>query len=242
MPELKHTEGFRYLQKTKFNRSGLEGRERPRIEPAPTFKTYPAAKTVALPTDWPQPDANLLQVLQHRRSNRKYSGTPLTLREISLLLWAMQGITGRAGNWLLRTAPSAGALYPVETYVAVEKASDLGAGLYHFNVADFLLEGLLQIRVAADIAAACLMQHFMAEASAIFVWSAVLRRNMAKYGHRGLRYICMDAGHICQNLLLAAEAIGRNACPVAAFFDDELNRILGLDGEEETVLYLAAVG
>jgi len=242
MPELKHTEGYRYLQKTKFTRSGLEGRERPHIEPVPAFKTYPAAKSISLPTDWAKPDADLLQVLQQRRSSRRYCGTPLTVHEISLLLWASQGVTGRAGNWLLRTAPSAGALYPIETYVVMDKASGLDAGLYHFNVADFALESLLQSRVAKDIAAACLMQHFMAEASALFAWSAVLRRNMAKYGHRGLRYICMDAGHICQNLLLAAEALGRKACPVAAFFDDELNRILGLDGEEETVLYLAAVG
>ncbi len=83
------------------------------------------------------------------------------------------------------------------------------------------------------------MQRFMARGAVIFIWSAVMRRNMAKYGHRGSRYILLDAGHICQNLLLAAEAIGRKACPVGAFFDDELNQLLGLDDEEETVLYLA---
>ncbi len=90
--------------------------------------------------------------------------------------------------------------------------------------------------------AAAIHQEFLARAAAVFCWSAVFRRNMSKYGDRGMRYICMDAGHICQNLLLAATALGRPACPVAAFFDDELNAILGVDGEEEGALYLAAVG
>ena len=241
MPDLKHSEGYRYLQKTKFDRRALDERIRPRIEPTAAFKTYPAAKNLALPTEWQLPQADFWQLLRQRRSARRYSGNPLSLEDLSLLLWACGGITGRAGNWLLRSAPSAGALYPIETYVAVEKPQDFSTGLYHFNVRNFALESLLQTSAAVEIASACLMQHFMAEAAVIFIWSGILRRNMAKYGHRGLRYICMDAGHICQNLLLAAEALGRRACPVAAFFDDELNRILGLDGEEETVLYLAAV-
>ena len=92
------------------------------------------------------------------------------------------------------------------------------------------------------VAEAALGQSFMAKAGLVFIWSAILRRNMSKYGHRGLRYIFMDAGHICQNLLLAAEALGLGACPVAAFYDDELNTLLGLDGAEESVIYMAAVG
>lgn len=243
MPELKHSEGHQYLKKTRFNRRTLNERDRLRIEPGETFKTYPAAEQVALPSpSLTQFPADLWQLLQQRRSTRRYPGTPMTTEELSLLLWASQGITGRAGNWLFRTAPSAGALYPIETYLAVDKVEDLAGGLYHFNVRDFLLERLLATPVASQVAEACLMQRFMAKGSVIFIWSAAMRRNMAKYGHRGARYILMDAGHICQNLLLAAEAIGRKACPVGAFFDDELNQLLGLDDEEETVLYLASVG
>lgn len=243
MPDLKHSDGHQYLKKTRFDRRTLDERVRLRIEPTEVFKYYPAAERVALPapsiTQFP---ADFWQLLQQRRSTRKYPGTPITKEELSLLLWACQGITGRAGNWLFRAAPSAGALYPMETYIAVDKVKELDAGLYHFNVHDFVLERLLASPVADQVAEACLMQRFMARGSVIFIWSAVMRRNMAKYGHRGARYILMDAGHICQNLLLAAEAIGRKACPVGAFFDDELNQLLGLDDEEETVLYLAAVG
>ncbi|MBW2485293.1 MAG: SagB/ThcOx family dehydrogenase, partial [Deltaproteobacteria bacterium] len=92
------------------------------------------------------------------------------------------------------------------------------------------------------VAGAALGQNFMAKAGVVFIWSAILRRNFSKYGHRGLRYIMMDAGHVCQNLLLAAEGLELGACPVAAFYDDELNRLLSLDGHEESVIYLAAVG
>ena len=92
------------------------------------------------------------------------------------------------------------------------------------------------------MAQAALDQSFIGQAAAVFIWSAMLRRNMAKYGQRGLRYICMDAGHICQNLLLAAGALGRQSCPVAAIYDDELGDLLGLDGVEESVIYLAPVG
>ena len=243
MPDLKHSEGHLYLKKTRFDRHTLDEQIRLRIEPTEVFKTYPAAEQVPLPTpSSAQFPADFWQLLQQRRSSRKFSETPLTLEELSLLFWACQGITGQAGNWLFRTAPSAGALYPIETYVAVDKVDGLAPGLFHFSVRDFVLERLLTNPVGEQVAEACLKQRFLSRGAVIFIWSAVMRRNMAKYGHRGGRYILMDAAHICQNLLLAAEAIGRKSCPVGAFFDDELNQLLGLDDEEESVLYLAVVG
>jgi SagB-type dehydrogenase family enzyme len=142
----------------------------------------------------------------------------------------------------LRTAPSAGALYPIETYLAVDAVDGLKPGLYHLNVFGFHLERLNGQTRARDIARAALDQSFIADASVVFIWSAILRRTMSKYGHRGIRYIFMDAGHICQNLLLAAQAMDLSACPVAALYENELNSLLGLDGEEETVIYIAPVG
>ncbi len=85
-------------------------------------------------------------------------------------------------------------------------------------------------------------QNFIEDGAAIFIWTAVFRRSMSKYGHRAGRYICMDAAHICQNLLLAAESLGFSSCPVGAFFDDEVNRLLGVDGAEESTIYLAVIG
>ena len=158
------------------------------------------------------------------------------------LLWASQGISGRAGSFFFRTAPSAGALYPIETYLSIQNVESLTPGLYHFQPAEFALEKLSNEFAGNKVAKAALGQNFIAQAGVVFIWSAILRRNFSKYGHRGLRYVMMDAGHICQNLLLAAEGLDLGACPVAAFYDNELNGLLGLDGEEESVVYLAAVG
>ncbi|OGQ96287.1 MAG: dehydrogenase [Deltaproteobacteria bacterium RIFOXYD12_FULL_57_12] len=243
MPDLRSSLGARYLQETKFRSHELLPRSRPRIEPAPLFKRYPEAERLALPARSGLAPANLWALLQTRRSKRAYAvGRPISLADFALLCWAAQGVTARAGDHLLRTAPSAGALYPIETYMAVTQVAGLDPGLFHLNVPEFAVERLSSGAAGQAVAQASLGQAFLAEGAVIFIWSAVLRRNMSKYGQRGLRYILLDAGHICQNLLLAAEALGLAACPVAAFFDDELNRLLSLDGEEESVVYLAAIG
>jgi SagB-type dehydrogenase family enzyme len=241
MPELTKALGYRYLAETKLDR-GFREQRRPQIAAGAGGKSYSQAKKISLVHDLDLLARDYGELLRERRSHRRYSEDLLTDRELAVLLWAAQGVTARAGSALLRTAPSAGALYPLETYVALEKVDDLERGLYHFDVGRFQLEWLSAAPLGQEIAHAALEQNFLAEAAAIFLWSAVFRRNMSKYGHRGLRYILLDAGHLCQNLLLAAEAMGLGACPVAAFYDDELNDLLGLDGEEESILYLAAVG
>jgi len=241
MDGLKNSLGYRYLQETKFDAQSIRRRMPPDIAPAPPYKEYAAAEKVALPTDW-EINGSLGDVLQYRRSRRRYTDKPLSMQELAMLLWASQGINARAGRYLFRTAPSAGALYPVETYLSVQNVQPLSPGLYHFQPVEFGLERIDAGPTGAKVAEAALGQNFMAKAGVVFIWSAVLRRNFSKYGHRGLRYVMLDAGHICQNLLLAAEGLGLGACPVAAFYDDECNRLLGLDGEEESVIYLAAVG
>lgn len=242
MPELRESLGYGYLQATKCVRETGGGLMPPAIQRTESCKTYPQAETVELPREWPGQGPDLLSLLQSRRSLRSFADDPLSLGDLALLLWAGQGITGRAGNYFFRTAPSAGALYPVETYVAVQRVAGLAPGIYHFDVQGFRLERLSVLPPGQPLARACMGQGFMAQAPVNFIWTAVLRRNMAKYGHRGLRYILLDAGHICQNLLLAAGFLGLGGCPVAAFFDDEVNALLGVDGEEESVLYLASVG
>lgn len=242
MPELRDCLGFGYLQGSKVHRED-EGRLlRPAIAETAVFKTYPEAEQVELPRSWPQSGPSLSELLQQRRSLRRFGERELSLEGLALLLWASQGITGQAGNYLFRTAPSAGALYPLETYLTVHRVAGLAAGLYHFDVQGFRLERLGDGPSGEQLAEACLGQRFMRNAAVNFLWTAVVRRTMSKYGHRALRYICMDAGHICQNLLLAAEFLGFGGCPMAAFYDDEVNRLLGVDGQEESTLYLASVG
>ncbi len=242
MPELTASLGHRYFQETKLARNGPQVQRRPEIARTEPFKTYPEAEKIALPRDWPATEPDLAALLQQRRSLRKFTDQPLSLAGLALLLWSCQGITGRAGSYLFRTAPSAGALYPLETYLAVERVEGLAPGLYHFDVQGFQLERLRTGSLGAELAAACIGQGFMARAAVNFIWTAIFRRTMAKYGHRSFRYICLDAGHLCQNLLLAGEAQGFGGCPVGAFFDGEVNGLLGVDGSEEAALYLASLG
>jgi SagB-type dehydrogenase family enzyme len=231
-----------FFERTRLDRN--EPRQpRQTIEPAEPFKTYPGVPSITLPrTGWQLSEARIRDLLQQRRSQRRYATGTLTLEELAFLLWATQGVTAQAGNRLLRTAPSAGALYPVETYVSLQRVQNAAAGLYHFDIRTFSLSLLVAGDQGIQIAKACLNQRFMADAAVCLIWSAVASRCLAKYGDRGIRYLLLDAGHICQNTLLAAEALGCCGCPVAAFYDAELNELLGIDGSKERALYGAAIG
>lgn len=242
MPELKHSLAQLYLHETRFDRATIRQRTRPHILPAEPFKRYPDAEKVLLPRKWDGEKSNFWRLLQQRRSLRKYSPSPMNITDLALLLWACQGVTAQAGQFYMRTAPSAGALYPVETYAAVSRVHGIEPGIFHFDVKGFQLERITDGIPCHDVAHAALDQDFLVRTHVVFIWSAVLRRTMAKYGHRGLRYVLLDAGHIAQNLCLAVEALGGGACPVAAFYDAEINALLSLDGEEETVIYMAGVG
>ncbi len=241
MPDYRASLGFGFLKETALSRKDLFAREREVVSPSPPFKEYPQVPKVPLPKPV-FPQADLFQALVQRRSKRRYQSSPLGLEELALILFAAQGVTARSGPYLLRTAPSAGALYPVETYIFVNRVEDLSPGLYHLEVRHFVLETLRLGQFGEDLASACLGQKMCATAAAVLVWTALPRRTMSKYGSRGVRYIFMDVAHICQNVLLAATALGLGACPIGAFFDDELNALLDIDGEEEIALYLATVG
>jgi SagB-type dehydrogenase family enzyme len=242
MPELKETSGFQYLKGTRFDRRTIQDRQRPFIAEVATFKHYPQARKVALPRTWQLTEENLSPLIQNRRSLRKYAQEPISLEHLAFLLWASQGVTGQAGRYLFRSTPSAGALYPVETYLNAHSVAGLPAGLYHFDVENFALDRLTDQDQAESVAHGCLDQGFMAQAPVVFLWTGVFRRAMHKYGDRGVRYILLDAGHICQNVMIAAEAVGCGSCAVAALYDGEINQLLQIDEEEESILYAASVG
>ncbi len=234
--------GRRYLEETRYTRASLgrASRSYPRAEP---FKAYQAA-TVRLPLD---PRAgrrplDLWECLTRRRSHRHYQDRPLTQAELGALVWASQGVTLATGSFLFRTAPSAGGLFPVETYVAIHRVEGVEPGLWHLNVPDFALELLAAGDYRRELTAASLSQGFMGRAAVNFIWTGILNRARWKYRERAIRYLFLDAGHICQNLMLAATALGLGCCPVGAFFDDEVEQLIGVQPEEEVALYLAAVG
>jgi SagB-type dehydrogenase family enzyme len=182
------------------------------------------------------------QAIQARRSIRRYSDRPLSLEQLSQLAFAAQGITDRSGSRPLRAAPSAGALYPIELYIAVHRVADVPPGLYHYRPESHVLETVRPGDLQADLTTGCLGQSFVGKANAVFIMTAVFDRTTRRYGSRGERYVHMEAGHISQNLYLQAVSLGLGSVAVGAFRDEDLDRLLDLGSSPETCLYLHAVG
>ncbi len=241
MPEYLESLGIRFFELTKHTRKELFERKREAISPSTPFKEYQGAKVVELPEPLLSKE-DIWNCLSKRRSVRKYKERPITPLELSGLLWASQGITARLSHYLLRTAPSAGALYPIETYLLVNSCDGIESGIYHYHVVFGHLEEIKTGPFGKELGEASLGQPMCWQAPVVFIFSAVFRRTMSKYGSRGMRYVFLDCGHICQNLLLAATALGLGGCPIGAFLDDEVNVLLGLDGVEESVIYMASIG
>jgi len=205
------------------------------------FKAYAQSRSVKL-GEASIPDGSLWQCLKHRRSRREYKHEPISQKQLALLLWACQGVTSKIPGFLLRTAPSAGALYPIESYLVVNRVEGMEQGVYHWNILEQGLELLKPGDFSHQIEAAALGQDMCRRGAVVFIWSAIFARSTYKYSDRGFRYVFMDAGHICQNLYLACEDLGLGCCGIGAFFDEEVDALLGLDSENEASVYLAAVG
>jgi SagB-type dehydrogenase family enzyme len=234
--------GTTFQEQTKYTPEEIRGRTLDWDNKPPVFKRYEAARRVKLPTPHLENGVPLWHALQTRRSIRSFQNSAISMKTLAGLLWASQGVTGISGNTLFRTAPSAGGLFPVETYLVVNRVADLQEGLYHFFLPEWELEFLSAGKLGPGLAHAALGQTIMAESAVNFIWTAVIKRSAWKYRQRAYRYIYLDAGHICQNLYLACESLGLGCCAVGAFFDDEANQLLGVEGNEETVIYMAATG
>lgn len=198
----------------------------------PVTSTPHSLEIIALPEPRTRSDVSLEETLARRRSARQYTDERLTLDEISQLLWAAQGITR---DWGARTAPSAGALYPLEVYVATPD------GLYHYLPDGHRAEVLSLQDLRQELARAGLDQSAIHDAPAVFVIAAVYARTAGKYGDRAERYVKLEAGHAGQNILLQAVALGLGGVPIGAFHDDQVQRVLDLPADHEP-LYLIPVG
>jgi SagB-type dehydrogenase family enzyme len=209
----------------------------------PVFKHYPDhLPRIVLPRPETLPAESFWDVVAHRRSGRDYASSALARQDLLLLLWATQGIT-QPGRLPMRATPSAGATYPIETYVAASRVDGLTPGLYHWQLPDEVLVALREDEaIGRRVAAACMGQAMCQRAACTFLWTAVFPRMTERYGQRGVRYVYLDAGHVGQNLQLAATALALASCNIGALFDDEVNELLGVDGEEESIVYAASVG
>ena len=236
--------GATFQGETKYTPERLRGHRLDWSKFPATYKNYDAPLArVDLPKPEITREANVWELLQRRRSRRAYNPEqPLAQGLLSALLWATQGLTARRGDMYFRTAPSAGGLYPVETYLSVRAVDGLEPGIYHFRPLTADLEFVKRGDYAKVLARAALGQEMMADAQVTFIWSAVLERGKWKYRERAYRYIYIDAGHIGQNLYLAGEGLGLGVCTIGAFFDDDVNNLIGVDGIDETVIYMGCVG
>ena len=231
-----------FQQETKYKRGELpaEGLDWSR-RPAP-YKRYTDLSTIALPPPTCDKGKPYWEIIKERRSLRDFSDDPLSTLELSHLLWSSQGITREVQGFGLRTAPSAGALYPVETYLVIHNVSEIEAGVYHYAVESHELKELRRGDFRIPVARAALDQEIAYRAPVVFIWTAIFERSIWKYKQRAYRYVYLDAGHIAQNVALSAVALGLGSCQIAAIYDEEANELIGIDGRNESTLYMTVVG
>jgi SagB-type dehydrogenase family enzyme len=233
--------GQRFIEQTQLSLIEVVGSIFTFRSKPPPYKKYAKATRIKLPSP-AYKGLMLEEAIAGRRSRRNYAKRPLTLAQLSQLLFAAQGITGEYRGRLLRSAPSAGALYPMEIYPVVNNVSGLKSGIYHYAVREHSLEFIKSGDFHRQMTKACLDQEMAGDAQVAFVLSCIFSRVCYKYGERGYRYGFIEAGHIGQNIYLEATSLGLGAVAMGAFYDDKLNELLEIDGKDEAAIYVLAVG
>ena len=234
------------MEKTRYD--NLSASDQTQGLPAPLLEKSVPQDTLIIPLPGPRDikvlPLDLRSAIEQRRSIRHYARDPLTIEELAYLCWCTQGIVNvKAPYYTLRNVPSAGGRHAFETYLLINRVTGIHPGLYrylafsHQIVAVDVTKGM-----TAHVMAACLGQAFVRSSAVTFIWSTIIYRMAWRYSERAYRLVHLDAGHVCQNLYLAAEQIGCGTCAIGAFDDQQMADALGIDGEEEFVLYCATVG
>jgi SagB-type dehydrogenase family enzyme len=235
--------GQEFIEKTKYKHLGASGQQKGIHPPLLEADFGKGGEKVDLP-DPDKVESELKKYIDRRTSVREYAKEPVSKDELSYLLWCTQGVKEAVnGVHTLRTVPSAGARHALETFLLANNVDELAAGIYRYLALEHKIQKLMMRKtIAEEISHACLGQDFVQKSAVTFIWVAVSNRMTWRYSERGYRYILLDAGHVCQNLYLAAEAIGCGVCAVGAYDDDIINKLLGLDGKSMFVIYIAAAG
>jgi SagB-type dehydrogenase family enzyme len=234
------------MEKTKFRYLTTPDQEKRLPQPPLEIPADPKKPLIDLPK--PEtiniPTRDLRTAIEERHSIRMYVHVTLTIPELAFLLWCTQGVKKVAGTYAtFRTVPSAGARHALETYLLINDVEGLVPGLYRYLALSHRLQHLnLEPTLHIRIAEACLDQQFIMQCGVVFLWVAVPYRMTWRYSERGYRELHKDAGHVCQNLYLAASAVGCGVCAIAAYDDDVMHDVLGIDGVDQFLIYLATVG
>ena len=234
--------GDDFQKETKYLREQMSGKSLDWVSKPKLYKDYPDSQRIQLPDIAPLSDTSLHDAINNRRSVRKFQNKAISKETLSYLLWASTGISEKKRNFEFRTAPSAGALYPIETYLVINNVEDVKSGVYHYSIKNHYLELLKEGDYAVEIAEAALRQKMCIESAVVFIWTAIFMRTKWKYDQRAYRYIYLDAGHIAENLALTATSLDLGSCQIGALYDDEVNEIIDVDGTDESVIYMSVVG
>jgi len=240
-------DGYEFVEETKY--PNLSDPDQGQDKPQPPYEN-PLEKNRPL-IDLPDPQSidlgtnDLRKAIEERRSLRRYTEDSLSLDELSYLLWLTQGVKKidekRHVTW--RTVPSAGCRHPFETYLSINRVDSLDPGLYRFAALEHKLVALEYSESFNEkLTDACLGQRQVKTSAVTFIWAAVPYRTIWRYSERSYRYLYLDAGHVCQNLHLAAESIHCGICAIGAYNDDEMDRLMGFTPPEMYVIYLASLG
>lgn len=218
------------------------------ITPPPLEKPIPdGARCIDLVAADTLHDISVMDVftaIVSRKSRRAFSSDPLSLRELSFLLWATQGVRKiAASGTAFRVVPSAGCRHALETYLCVFNVTGIDEGIYRYLPIEHQLLLVSQpAHLSARLSAAAMGQDFVGKSAVTFVWTAVPYRMEWRYDIAAHKVIALDAGHVCQNLYTACEAIHAATCAVAAYHQELMDNLIGVDGDEEFAIYLAPVG
>jgi len=241
------SEGYQFVEETKY--PNISDPDQQTGKPQPPYEIPDNARNSMI--DLPKPDSidfgdyPLRKAIEERRSIRRYSEDSLSLKELSYLLWLTQGVKkiNDKRKVTLRTVPSAGCRHPFETYLSINRVDGIMQGLYRFIATEHKLTPV-QINDSFNdrLTEACMGQRQVATSAVTFIWAAVPYRTVWRYSERSYRYLYLDAGHVCQNLHLAAESINCGICAIGAYDDDAVDQLLGFIPPEMFAIYIASLG
>ena len=235
-----------FINKTKLSNMGMSGREDGMIKP--DFEQNPEGEfdKIILPSADSSSFSimDVVEAIEKRESIRDYSSIPMSINELSLLLWCTQGVKRIIPNVVaLRNVPSAGARNAFETFLLINNVDGLESGLYKYVALEHVLLKLdLNKDLSEKFTLACDEQDHVKNSNVTFIWTAVPDRMTWSYAERSYRYLFIDAGHVCQNLYLVAEKLNLGVCAVGHYDDDTMNSMLNIDGEKQFTIYVATVG
>ena len=211
-------------------------------QPVALYKAYPGASVIPLPEPALEGSLPTAKAIAARRSTRDYVQSPMTADELSRLLFLTGGVSADKYGNARRTAPSSGALYPIEVYAVVHRVDGIDPGVYHYAYREHALEQIRAGDFRAAVVDQAIAQEFLGECGVVLFLTMIMQRMRPKYQDRSYRYGLLEAGHLGENAYLAATSMGLGACGVGAFMDDAINEMLGVDGIEEAAVYMLASG